>query len=600
MNSTLPTPSTEPDSTASVETLRRLIACFRPVLGAALGVIALILLRTAFDSVYPLLVSRVVEMLPTPEHARGFDFGPVYGVLLALAGVLLGKHLAFYFSTVAAASVGQDLENNMRTRLFDHVMHLRFRYHDKNRSGKTIARSLRDMDQVKRFFREVWFGYAQIAALFLVIQVMLFIVHWSYGLVTLAVYAVGIFACIRTGRKIARLDKDVCDVYDDVTTVLQENVAGARVVRAFGRERSESSKFGGEMTSFTSTWRKLERYWTGVMPLINGLCFSLCVPFVLLLAGWRISAGHASVGELVAALLYVRILHHQMRPLTRMVIVGQKAVASAARVFDVLDVNDHIEDPITPATLPKQGGRLTFDNVHFAYPEGPPVLRGVSLDITPGESVGIIGTTGAGKSTLVGLVPRYYEPTKGEIRIDGHPLPELAIDELRAAVGLVFQEAFLFSDTVKGNVAYGRPAATQEDVSNCIELSAAKNFVEALPDGYETMVGERGVSLSGGQRQRLTIARALVMNPRVLIFDDATASVDAATEKQLFDGIRKASEGRTTLVISQRVPSVRWCDRIVVLDDGVLVAQGTHDTLMQSSPLYAEIARHQQLGEVGS
>ena len=599
MNSPTSTSETEP-VTNSMATLRRLISSFRPVIGATLGVVLLILIRTAFDSVYPMLVSRVVESLPTPNQAEGFDFGPLYTLLWILAGVLLGKHVAFYFSTVAAASVGQDLENGMRTRLFDHVTRLRFRYHDKNRSGTTIARSLRDMDQVKRFFREVWFGYAQIATLFIVVQVMLFLVHWSYGVVTMAIYGVGIFACVRTGREIARLDKEVCDVYDDVTTVLQENVAGARVVRAFGRERSESHKFGGEMKSYTSKWRKLERYWSGIMPLINGLCFSLCVPSVLLLAGWRIANHGVGIGELVAALLYVRILHHQMRPLTRMVIIGQKAIASAARVFDVLDVDDHIEDPAVPATLPESGGRLTFQNVHFAYPGGPPVLRGISLDVHAGESVGIIGTTGAGKSTLVGLVPRYYEPTLGTILLDGHPLPDLAIDELRAAVGLVFQEAFLFSDTVQGNVAYGRPGATREDVARCIELSAAKDFVEELPKGYETMVGERGVSLSGGQRQRLTIARALVMNPRVLIFDDATASVDAATEKQLFDGIRQAAKGRTTLVISQRVPSVRWCDRIVVLDEGVLVAEGTHDELVSTSPLYAEIFRHQRLGEVGT
>jgi len=299
-------------------------------------------------------------------------------------------------------------------------------------------------------------------------------------------------------------------------------------------------------------------------------------------------------------LLYCRTVHHRIRPLTRLVIIGQQATASASRVFEVLDEENVISLSATPRRLPAQGGGVRFDDVYFAHRADVPVLRGVDLEIPAGTSLGIIGPTGAGKSSLVQLLPRFYDPDAGRVLVDGIDVQDLDIHGLRSAVGLVFQEAFLFSGTVAENVAYGRPEIDRTEVERCVRLAAAEEFVLELPQGYETMVGERGVSLSGGQRQRLTIARALAMDPRILIFDDATASVDAVTEKKLFEGIQAAARGRTTLVISQRVTSVRWCDRIAVLEDGRITAVGTHRELLERSPLYEEIHSHQQLTGVTS
>ncbi len=576
------------------QTLKRLVGRFRPVRGRASGLFGVLLARSGLEIAYPLLVAMVVDLLVDYQGAAGQLPNGYVALLWVLALVIALRAAGFYFTGVMAAKVSLDVENKLRTDLFRQVMHLRFGYHDKNRSGATIVLSLRDLEKARHFYREVFFGYLEIGLLILAVIIGSAVLHWSYGLLMAVVFFLGVGGCVFTGRRIAHMDREVSEIYDGVTTVLQENVAGARVVRAFGREPEEVSKFGRGMDKLTGSWSRLERFWTGLMPIINNW-FAMAIPAILLLGAWRIGAGTGTFGEVTAVILYCRTVHYRLRPLTRLVIVGQKATASAARVFEVLDNKDRIPSPAEPKRLPARGGALSFEDVHFAYPDGPPVLRGVSLDVPAGSSLGIIGPTGAGKSTLVQLLPRFYDPQAGSLRLDGMELHALDIHELRAAVGLVFQEAFLFTGTVYENIAYGDPDVDAQRIEACARQAAAHDFVTQLPEGYETIIGERGVSLSGGQCQRLTIARALAMDPRVLIFDDATASVDAVTEKQLFEGIQAAARDRTTLVISQRVTSVRWCDRIAVLDGGVVTAVGTHSELLASSPLYQEIHSHQQL-----
>lgn len=598
------------------QALLRLIARFAPQKLRSALVFILLLLRSAMEVLQPMLVSAVIALLAI-EATKGSEeislgnagaeglFENMKGMtyeqgLWILAIVMVVRQLMYYVSQVAAAALGQDIENTLRRDLFAQVMALRFKYHDENRSGATIARALRDMEKTKHFFREVFFGYLEMILLLItVIAVVFHQTHWGYGLIISGFFVTGVIVTCIVGVKIAQRDRHVSDAYDEVSTVLQENVAGARVVRAFGQEPSEEQKFGGRMDTFSDGWRDLERFWTGWMPTINH-AYHMAIPFVLILGAYWIHTGVGGLQEILFVLLVSKTVHRRLRPLTRLVILGQQAVASAARVFEVLDRTDRIEPNPTPKRLPAGGGHLRFENVTFSHVPGRPVLEGVDLDVPAGESLGILGVTGAGKSSLVHLVPRFYDPEQGRVLLDGIDIQDLDVHELRSEVGLVFQEPFLFSGTVTENVRYGRPEATDAEVARCVELAAAKRFVEGLPKGYDTMVGERGVSLSGGQRQRLTIARALAMDPRLLIFDDATASVDAVTERQLFQGIRKASSGRTTIVISQRVTSVRWCDRIAVLEQGRITAIGTHEELLGKSSLYGEIFEHQRLTGVAS
>ncbi len=597
--SAVPPSSPEAAPELGLKTFERLLARFRPRRVAASGVFLLLLVRSGLEIAYPLVLGSVIDAL-AGTRGTGTGLPPGYLLLVALfAAIVLARNAALFASQVAAARLGQDLENKLRRDLFQHVLMLRFRYHDENRSGKTLARSLRDMEKARHFFREVWFGYLEIALLVVVVLVVVFATFWGYGLVVLLTFGTAIAGATFVGKRIAVLDREVSDSYDHVATALQENVAGAHVVRAFGRERAEIGKFGGHMDRFTGGWHAVQRFWTGIMPGLNHVYY-LAIPALLIIGTLRIARGEGSLGEITAVLLYVRTVHHRLRPLTRLVILGQQAVASASRVFEVLDETRVVTPPAKQRHLPAQGGDLRLEGVTFGHVDDAHVLRGVDLHVPAGSSLGILGPTGSGKSSLVQLLPRFYDPVAGHIELDGLDVRDLDIHELRAAVGLVFQEAFLFSGTVAENIAYGNPDISMEEVQRCATLAAAHDFVLKLPEGYETIVGERGVSLSGGQRQRLTIARALAMDPRVLIFDDATASVDAVTEKTLFDGIRSAAAGRTTLVISQRVTSVRWCDRIALLEEGVITGIGTHAQMLTSSPLYQEIHHHQQLTRVSS
>jgi ATP-binding cassette subfamily B protein len=575
--------------------LRRMVARFRFVLPAATVVFVLLVVRSALEIGQPWLVAHAMQLLAAPAaDATGLVPAAFGRTLWILAAVMVGKQVIFYAAHVGAARIGQDLENGLRTELFDRVLALRFQYHDENRSGETIARSLRDMEQTKHFYREVWFGYLQLALLLVAALVAIALQHVIYLLAVLPAYAVALGAVFAMGRRVGDIDRQVCDDYDEVCTVLTENVTGARVVRAFGRERDETTRFGKHLDAFSAGWARLEGMWTGIMPLVNHI-YPLAICGVLALGTWRILTQGALLEEVLMVVLCARLVQARVRHVMRLVIAGQKAVASAGRVFEVIDRQEVLPPAAEPQGAPPGGGDVRFENVHFAHRPGSPILAGVDLHIPAGTSLGLIGPTGAGKSTLVHLLPRFYDPDEGVIRIDGVDLRDWEVDALRASVALVFQEPFLFSDTVAGNVGYGQGQAGDDDIVRASRVAAAHDFVEALPKSYGTMVGERGVSLSGGQRQRLTVARALACRPRVLVLDDATASLDAVTERRLFEGIGETAARTTVIVISQRVPSVRWCDRIAVIDQGRITAVGRHEELLETSELYREIDRHQRL-----
>jgi ATP-binding cassette subfamily B protein len=376
----------------------------------------------------------------------------------------------------------------------------------------------------------------------------------------------------------------------DVATVAEENIVGVHVVKAFAREEQEQRKFERASESVFGQSIQANRQRAIYVPVLSFVPL-LAQGSVLLLGGWMVVHGSLSVGQFFAFNLFVTMLIMPLRMLGMWIGQAQRATASGERIFEILDEEVEIGDRPDALELPPGPGLIRFEGVEFSY-GGEPVLRGIDLEVEPGRTVALIGHTGSGKTTLASLVPRFYEVTGGRVTVDGADVRDLKVASLRRAIAIVAQDPFLFSATVRENIAFGAGWATDADVERAARLAQAEEFVAELPAGYDTIVGERGITLSGGQRQRVAIARALIMDPRILILDDATASVDATTEAKIRLGLREAMRGRTTLIIAHRLSTLALADELVVLDQGRVAARGTHEELLADSPVYREIYEH--------
>jgi ATP-binding cassette subfamily B protein len=384
---------------------------------------------------------------------------------------------------------------------------------------------------------------------------------------------------------------------DKVNTVLQENLAGIKVVKAFTRERSEQKKFDHAADDLMDQQIYVARLFSILFPIVI-LIASLGQAMVLYFGGRQILDGTLTLGQWQEFSLYLVFLFMPAAQLGMIITQMSQASASSTRIFEILDVENELEDKKDAIELPEIEGRVKFDNVTFRYfNSGEPVLKDVSMDVEAGETVALLGATGSGKSTIINLLPRFYDPSSGSITIDGYDLRDIKIESLRTQIGIVLQETTLFAGTIRENIAFGKPDASFEDIEAAAKAAAAHNEIIAFPEGYETPVGERGTTLSGGQRQRIAIARALLLDPRILILDDSTSSVDLMTEAEIQQALDKLMMGRTSFVIAQRISTVINADQILVLDKGQIVASGNHEELLEDSEIYAEIYSSQLIGD---
>jgi ATP-binding cassette subfamily B protein len=517
-------------------------------------------------------------------HLLWLYVGAIAGLGLASAALMLGRRLI-------SGKQALDVEMDMRQGLYSHLVRLSFGFYDRHQTGQLMSRATVDLQGVRFFLGYGLIFFFQNALTVVSVSVVLFFFEWKLALIVLAVTPLLVALAYRYSHIAHPTLRDVQQKLADVATVAEENIVGVHVVKAFAQEPAEEEKFRGRNEALFGQTIRANRQRAMYVPLLSFLPL-LAQAAVLLVGARMVAHGSLSTGGFVAFNLYLGMLVMPLRSLGMWVGQAQRATASGERIFQVLDEPEEVADPSRPTELPPGEGAIRFEDVSFSYLPDRPVLEHLDLALEAGTTVALIGHTGAGKTTLASLVPRFYDVDSGRVLVDGVDVRDVTLASLRSEIGAITQDPFLFSTTVRENIAFGRPDLTDEEVERVARLAQAHEFVERLPQGYETVIGERGITLSGGQRQRIAIARALAVDPRILILDDATASVDATTEARIRAGLREVMQGRTTLIIAHRLSTIALADEIVVLDSGRIAARGTHEELIETSPVYREIYEH--------
>lgn len=513
---------------------------------------------------------------------------------LLIVGMAVLRGIASYGQTYLGEYISQRVAYDIRNLFYDRVQRLSFAFHDKAQTGQLMSRATQDVEAVRFFISMGGLRVIYIIVTVVVISVFLFSANWRLALISLTcVPAIGYLAA-RLGTRLRPIWMGVQQGIAELGTILQENLTGVKVVKAFNQEENESSKFRHQATILYGDSLSANKLQAFNLPLMSFVVI-LASGLVIWFGGREIIANRLSGGELISFYLYLAMLAMPMRLLGMIVNMVSRGISAGTRIFEVLDAESAVKEKPGAIELTDVEGLVKFNEVSFSYDSVKhyetlgPVLNGVSLEARPGEMVALLGMTGSGKTTLVNLIPRFYDVTAGSITIDGTDIRDVTLSSLRANIGIVQQDAFLFSATIRDNIAYGVVDASMEDIVTAARIAQLHDFIDSLPDGYDTWVGERGVNLSGGQRQRLAIARTLLIDPRILIFDDSTSSVDTETEFLIQKALRELMKGRTTFVIAQRLQTVRDADQILVLDGGSIMERGSHADLLEHGTIYPRI-----------
>ncbi|PKB84331.1 MAG: hypothetical protein BZY88_00185 [SAR202 cluster bacterium Io17-Chloro-G9] len=512
--------------------------------------------------------------------------------LWGLAGALLAASLLrglFDFArTYASDSLAQKVAYDMRNLMYDKLQHLSFAFHDKEHTGNLYSKATSDVEAVRRFVMMGMVRSIEVVARVVAIGIILALLHWQLALLSL------VFLPFLVGRSTTVLLKlrvlwlHAQEVMGELTTILQENLSGIHVVKAFASEEHEKKKYDRIAQQLREEYF-VNEVTMGTNSAWVTLYFTLALGFIMWFGGLQVIWGHLSAGDLTKFVLYMGQLVFPIRMSAFVIATFSRAISSGERIYDVLDARSAVEEKPGAQDMGRVEGQVRFDNVSFSYDRDTPALKDVNIDVPQGSVVALLGAPGSGKSTIVNLLPRFYAVTSGQITIDGIDIQDFTLGSLRRNVGIVQQDVYLFSATVKDNIGYGAPGASSEDVIQAAKVAQLHDQIMELPFGYDTWVGERGATLSGGQRQRLSIARTILIDPPVLILDDSTSSVDVETERQIHRAMTEVIKGRTTFVIAHRLSSVREADVILVLKDGRIVEQGNHDELMTLGGSYKDI-----------
>ncbi|MCS7220393.1 MAG: ABC transporter ATP-binding protein [Anaerolineae bacterium] len=564
--------------------LGRALSYLRRYWLTTLGAWLSLLLMTAGNLAAPRLLQVLID-----QGIKAGDLRLIYTLAAGLVGLAAARGLFTFLQGYLSEKASQGVAFDLRQELYAKLQSLSFSYHDQAQTGQLMTRATNDVEILRMFTGMGFLQLLSTALMFLGTAFLLISLDWQLALLSLTIVPIALVVITTLTRRIMPRFLIIQQKLGYLNTLLQENLAGARVVKAFAREPYEIERFQAANVSLLEENLRVARVFSFSIPLIFGLG-NLGSLIVIWVGGLQVINSRLTLGELVAFNTYVTMLTLPLFFLGMIMGLMTQAGASARRIFEILDADVEVREKPNTISLPPMRGRVEFDHVTFRYVgANEDTLQDVSFVVEPGETVALLGATGSGKTTITHLIPRFYDVTSGAVRVDGYDVRDVTLHSLRSQIGIVLQETNLFTGTIRENIAYGRPDATMEEVIEAAKAAEAHDFIMSFPDGYETRIGERGVGLSGGQKQRIAIARALLLNPRILILDDSTSNVDLETEARIRRALERLMKGRTSFVIAQRISTVQKADRILVLDRGRLVAQGRHEELLESSPIYAEI-----------
>jgi len=578
------------DSGSVVKRLLRYLTPYRPKL---VVVAVFVVLSTLLTLLGPVLFGRAID-----SHIIPGDLTGLKKLLLSMLAVYVGAGIIGIIQSVLMVGIGQQLVKDVRSELFGHLQKLSLDFHDHHSTGDLMSRVSNDTEAINQTLSNGLIDFTSNILLFGGIMIAMFVLSWPLALGTVTVLPIMVFLTTRVTNMTRSAFRGVQRHLGRLNGAMEEDISGIRTLQAFAAEKASQARFEATAMDYRRVGVRADIITAALGPMFTTM-MTITIALTALLGGWLALRGEVQVGVIATFVIYIMLFFRPMRSIAMLYNQLQSALAGAERIFEVIDTPPTIQDSPDAEPLPDIDGTVVFANVSFAYEPGEAVLSNVSLEAKPGETIALVGPTGAGKTTIISLLSRFYDVTDGQILIDGHDIRSVTQYSIRRQLGIVLQDTFLFSNSVLDNIRYGRLDATDEEVIEAAKLANADRFIRLLPEGYRTLVSEQGHNFSQGQRQLLAIARALLANPRILILDEATSSVDTRTEIQLQEALLRLMKGRTSFVIAHRLGTILKADQVLVVNDRKIIERGTHEVLLAKDGFYADLFYSQYQREPG-